>query len=142
MVLVSVPTFLFLTNPIVKESLVPFEFIQRPSETETVEPESEEEKTPFFEKIFKNKRKKKMKKVKNSLFSSSLNNLEIESKRNHSDNESRETPIKDVIKKKFNEIKKFTKEIFKDKEENKAEEVSFAQKHLIYTIIGRVSNRN
>lgn len=79
---------------------MPFENLHKPSEDETIEPESDGEKTPFFNKLFKIK-KRKGKIIKNN----SLIDMKHHPKINHSDDEIADTPIKDVIKKKFDQIK-------------------------------------
>lgn len=101
----------FLT--IVRDALRPFEIIDNEAENETASHDSGDESPAFFKKLFnsKKKSKKRMKVKKNNLLS---NSTELR-KRNLSDKDDSDTPLGDVIKRKIDQFKKFTKEIFGDK---------------------------
>ena len=94
---------------IVKDVMKPFE-IQEP--TTDHETDSGYETQDFFDKLFKRPKKLKKKRVKKS------REIQVPKdtlKKTYSDNENSDTPLKEVLKKKFNDIRKFTKDMFKEK---------------------------
>mmetsp|Transcript_15980 Transcript_15980/g.15701 ORF Transcript_15980/g.15701 Transcript_15980/m.15701 type:complete len:318 (-) Transcript_15980:14-967(-) len=104
-------------NEFAKESFLPFEIISPRNEEETKESDSDGEKTPFLKKLFKRSTRKEKRNKKACNYSPSDDSLFAikDTSRNYFEKELSDTPIKDVIRKKFDQFKKFTEDIFREK---------------------------
>jgi hypothetical protein len=104
---------------IVRDALRPFEVIENNLDNETASHDSGDESPAFFEKLFnsKSRKKKKMKINRNTLLvkPNDTQNRTFSNKDDHNDN-----LIGDVIKRKINQFKKFTEDIFGDKTDKEA----------------------